>query len=330
MPSAPDAPAAVVVAFAVPEPGALAMHDADQPHSERYFTDARDYWWHADYLALMARRLALPAASQVLEVGVGQGHFARALAPHLPAGFSYTGLDPEARSLQVAQAQTAAMARAGRLDGRFAFREGVAEALPFADDSFDLVTCQTVLIHLADPAVGFAEMVRVCRPGGVILACEPNNLAATQRLALRDDDGQDPFVEVRFAWRCTRGKARLGLGDNNLGIRLPALFAELVAPRYAMNDRPWVLASPYEAPQAAAHRVDLAREVRERVYGWPRDEARRYYLAGGGDLADFERDYEALLVAQDDEHAAMEGHRWVELNAPAMLLAWGRKPHRET
>ena len=35
------------------------MSDADRPHSERYFTDARDHWWHADYLGLLLRRLLL-------------------------------------------------------------------------------------------------------------------------------------------------------------------------------------------------------------------------------------------------------------------------------
>jgi len=44
------------------------MSDADRPHSERYFTDARDHWWHEDYLALMAKRLALPESPSILEV----------------------------------------------------------------------------------------------------------------------------------------------------------------------------------------------------------------------------------------------------------------------
>ena len=49
-----------------------------------------------------------------------------------------------------------------------------AEALPFPDDSFDLVCGHAFLHHIPDPALCLREMVRVCRPGGTILiAGEP-------------------------------------------------------------------------------------------------------------------------------------------------------------
>ena len=54
---------------------------ADEPHSQRYFTDARDHWWNQDYLALLARRLGVDRARDILDVGAGQGHFGRALKP---------------------------------------------------------------------------------------------------------------------------------------------------------------------------------------------------------------------------------------------------------
>jgi SAM-dependent methyltransferase len=305
------------------------MTDADRPHSERYFTDARDHWWHADYLALLARRLGFDGAGvpcsrgvrRVLEVGVGQGHFARAIAPHLPAAFEFVGLDPEARSLAVASPRCDALG----LDGTFAFVVGRAEHLPFADESFDLVMCQTLLIHLSDPHAAFAEMVRVCRRGGLILACEPNNLADLQRLALASPADLDPFLSARFAWRCTTGKARLGLGDNNLGARLPEFFGGLEDVRFAMNDRPWVMAPPYATPQQRAHEEDLRAATAEGVHGWERDEARRYYVAGGGTVEAFEADFDALLEADRRELEAIARGAHFELNAPAMLIASGRR-----
>jgi 2-polyprenyl-3-methyl-5-hydroxy-6-metoxy-1,4-benzoquinol methylase len=74
------------------------------------------------------------------------------------------------------------------LSDRWSFLQGVAEALPFADQSFDLVTCQTLLIHVADPAAVIAEMQRVVAPGGTVLLSEPNNLAGMLVYASQPND----------------------------------------------------------------------------------------------------------------------------------------------
>ena len=46
-----------------------------------------------------------------------------------------------------------------------------AEALPFADGSFDAALAQLVVHFMADPVAGLREMGRVTRPGGVVAAC---------------------------------------------------------------------------------------------------------------------------------------------------------------
>jgi SAM-dependent methyltransferase len=302
--------------------------DADRPHSERYFTDARDHWWHADYVGLLARRLGVERAETILEVGAGQGHFARAWAPHLQEGFAFTLLEREPRSLAVARSRCEAFSEAKGLRGAWSFVEGRAEALPFEDGEFDMVCCQTLLIHLRDPGVAVREMIRVCKPGGLVLAVEPNNLAGLQRLAVSgpgaDLDAQ--LREVAFVLRCSRGKATLGLGWNHLGASLPALFTGLEDVRFFNNDRAWAMSPPYEGPQQREALADLRTAVTDGVYIWDRDEARGYYTAGGGTAEDFERDYDALLAAQSAELAAIEAGRWTELTAFAGLIAAGRKP----
>jgi len=50
------------------------------------------------------------------------------------------------------------------------------EALPFEDESFDLVTCNMVVEHLQDPAGSFLEFVRVLRPNGRLIVHTPNLL----------------------------------------------------------------------------------------------------------------------------------------------------------
>lgn len=47
--------------------------------------------------------------------------------------------------------------------------------LPFADGSFDCVTCGWVIEHLSDPRPGLAEMGRVLRPGGRLLLLTTEN-----------------------------------------------------------------------------------------------------------------------------------------------------------
>src|ERR1700674_3817231 len=142
-------------------------------HSAEYFGDTRDYWWNPDFLELIGKRLSLDRVRDVLDVGCGVGHWGQLLANVLPGSARVQGVDRDPLWVEKA----AARATAYGLADRFSYQVSVAEKLPFADASFDLVTCQTVLIHTPDPGAAIDEMVRVARPGGLILAAEPNNIA---------------------------------------------------------------------------------------------------------------------------------------------------------
>jgi SAM-dependent methyltransferase len=50
---------------------------------------------------------------------------------------------------------------------------GVAESLPFVDDSFEAVISIAVLEHVRDPFTSAQEMVRVLKPGGELICCVP-------------------------------------------------------------------------------------------------------------------------------------------------------------
>ena len=102
----------------------------------------------------------LPAGAAVLDVGCGHG----AAVAHLTDahGLRATGLDVSEESVL-----EAAEARPG-LD----FVHGRAEALPFADASFDAVLCECVLSTLPVPGLAVAEMSRVLRPGGAALVSD--------------------------------------------------------------------------------------------------------------------------------------------------------------
>jgi SAM-dependent methyltransferase len=78
---------------------------------------------------------------------------------------------------------------AGSRDG--GVRHEDAEALGFADATFDLVVSCDVLEHVSDPVAAFAEIARVLRPGGVALLTIPIDpaLARNRRRALREPGG---------------------------------------------------------------------------------------------------------------------------------------------
>ncbi len=76
------------------------------------------------------------------------------------------------------------------------------------------MTCQTVLMHVRDAAAVVAEMVRVTRPGGLVLLSEPNNAAAM--LVANSAQADEPIAQrlerLGFLLACQRGKALVGPG----------------------------------------------------------------------------------------------------------------------
>ena len=101
---------------------------------------------------------ALPAIpGRVLLAGVGTGLD----LPHLPAQHHYVGLDLTHAMLR------RALPRVGAADFRAV--QGDAQRLPFADASFDSAVLHLILAVVPEPALCFAEIGRVVKPGGSVL-----------------------------------------------------------------------------------------------------------------------------------------------------------------
>ena len=74
-----------------------------------------------------------------------------------------------------------------------------------------MVTCQTLLIHVADADAALAEMIRVVRPGGLVVAAEPNNLAGSLLAeAALVDPIDDVLDRVRLTDGLRTGQGRVG------------------------------------------------------------------------------------------------------------------------
>jgi 2-polyprenyl-3-methyl-5-hydroxy-6-metoxy-1,4-benzoquinol methylase len=103
----------------------------------------------------------LRAGEVVLEVGCGSGVLMRWLAQRTAGRNSITGIDISSYLLGEAKA----LVRREGLESALAFCHGNAEALPFSENSFDVVMSVTV-IEEADADRMCAEMVRVTKRGG--------------------------------------------------------------------------------------------------------------------------------------------------------------------
>jgi len=149
-----------------------------QPHSADHFGPQRDFWWHRDFLDLMATRWHLREAASLADIGCGQGHWSRLLYPYLRSPAQLTCVDREPRWVAEAE-QNFRRVFPQTAPEQFKFVAGDATAIPLPDNSFDVVTCQTVLMHLARPRAALREMLRILRPGGLLVCVEPNNRRAT-------------------------------------------------------------------------------------------------------------------------------------------------------
>jgi phosphatidylethanolamine/phosphatidyl-N-methylethanolamine N-methyltransferase len=97
---------------------------------------------------------------RVLEVGVGTG----LSLPLYPAHTSVTGIDVSSEMLDKARERVARL----ELTNVVALEEMNAEAMSFADASFDKVVAMYVVSVVGRPDRLLAELRRVCRPGGEI------------------------------------------------------------------------------------------------------------------------------------------------------------------
>lgn len=295
-------------------------------HSAEHFGDTRDHWWNLDFVQLMAKRWGLDTVHDVLDVGCGVGHWGMLLASVMPEHVRVTGIDRELRWVEHATAR----AQARGLGARFSYRQGEAQRLPFPDNSFDLTTCQTVLIHLRDPSAAISEMRRVTRPGGLVAVAEPNNLSESLLLdSISNLASIDEIVELlRFQLTCERGKVALGEGDNSLGDRVPGLFVAqgLVDVQVHVNDRATAVFPPYAIGAQRAFTDDARDRADRRLWNWNETDARRLFLAGGGREDAFAVHFARGLASRENIVRGLNEATYHGIIGGAFYLVAGRKP----
>ncbi len=178
---------------------------------------------HTEELAAFLERLsALPIARQaieqtlaflrltpgqrVLEVGCGNGVFLPLLAAAVGPQGQVEGIDHAQEFVAAAQERVDASGHAAVVT----VREADAYRLPFPDATFDAAHCERVLFHLDDPTAALREMRRVVKPGGRVVAAEPDWLG---RQIDHPDHEAMALLYERYCTRTFR-QPRMGLTLN--------------------------------------------------------------------------------------------------------------------
>jgi ubiquinone/menaquinone biosynthesis C-methylase UbiE len=134
-------------------------HDASTLASHR----SRSAEKQASYLLPKITR-----TSHILDVGCGPGTITCDFAKYTSQGHA-TGVDYSADVIE--SAETEAKNRGVQ---NITFRAATVHNLPFDDETFDIVHCNAVLVHLPRAVEALKEMRRVCKTGGIVATREPD------------------------------------------------------------------------------------------------------------------------------------------------------------
>jgi SAM-dependent methyltransferase len=162
----------------------------------------------AEWAPRVAAAAGIRAGHKVLDVACGTGVLAREAARRATPGGEVAGLDRNPGMLAVA----------GRQAPGVAWREGVAEALPYDTGAFDAVVSQFGLMFFDDRKRALEEMWRVLRPGGRLAVAVWDGLETTPGYGAMTE-----LLQRLFGERIAAGlRAPFVLGDRDA---LRSLFA---------------------------------------------------------------------------------------------------------
>ena len=167
--------------------------------SDSSFTDDVARFYEATLVPLifelyaedLAARVRVLEPNNVLEVACGTGVVTRALATALPNWCEIVATD--LNNAMVAHAESVGTART------VSWRQADVMALPYDDESFDVVVCQFGVMFFPDRVAAYREIRRILRPGGTFLCniwndIEHNEFAAVVTDAVSTLYPEDPPV----------------------------------------------------------------------------------------------------------------------------------------
>jgi SAM-dependent methyltransferase len=302
---------------------------AKRGHSEEQFGEQRDFWWRPDFLRLLAARWRLSEASSLVDVGCGLGHWSMLLYPFLKPNSTLVAIDSERKWIEKAPLRF--FARFPSVDrSLFTFKAGDATKLPLPSDTYDVVTCQTVLMHLSDPLAALREMARVAKPGGIIIAAEPNNLFNIMAFSSVTADEPIDSIVTRFEFwlRYHRGKIAAGAGDNTIGDLLPGHFARLGLREISvtLSDRAAPLFPPYDSQEQKVMIRQAKAWKKTKSVVWDAQTLLKYARAGGAGKTLLKNGLRLHFAIMNRELAQIARKKFNTAGGGMHFLVSGRKP----
>jgi SAM-dependent methyltransferase len=184
-----------------------------------YLSASRPLYHNEDYWRFLVRdvwRIA-DGPRGVVDFGCGFGWLGLFMMPMLAPGSVYTGLDRSATLLERGRALFGDLPYGAR------FFQAEATSSPFDDSQFEVAVSHALLMHLPDPAKALAEMIRVTRDGGLVIACDASHNAINALLHVHETDEQDHVPLSLFQAMNAADRRRSGV-DHNIGMKTSVLM----------------------------------------------------------------------------------------------------------
>ena len=292
--------------------------------------EQRAYRFTDEMLPLFYKWLGINEGSNILDAGCGTGVFSRYLAKGIKTGH-VTGFDISEFFIEYGRTRLEEL----NLSDKVTLELADGFNMHYPDDTFDAVTNYTYIGVLSDQLAGMRELVRVCKPGGivscVVAAMEAPNVwwpgdypfdggSELQRLTRLEQD-----IYHKFVWSSIERDYNQGQEWNSL--RYPKLFD--VCGLKEIHMHPYAYTLNYnDSSLPLEYRKNLLCDETESEIGyisWRYNDKKEIYNAHGFTDKDMERLIELLNVKLDYVRAHFESDKSFEWRGGFNFVVTGKK-----
>ncbi len=302
--------------------------DFSKGRYKKMLTWQRRQMWTPEEIERYAKWLDLTPGMTAIDVGCGLGYLGYTYWKYFGTGGHYIGIDIRPNLLKDANETAETWA----VDGMAGFVTGDVYNFPLPDSTADLVECQVLMIHLEKPKLALSEMIRILKPGGLILCIEPDNLTPTLVRAfssLPEYDIETQLLMHKVNLIANKGRIKMGRGDKGIAPEIPHMLHELGIDDIDIRVRESV---PFmEPPYKTERQQETVKNMKkyllsEEDFNARTEEQKEEFLTGGGDPAEFSRILEIGNKQRKTQLRQIENNEFYICRAYPVYLIKGRKP----